>query len=198
MIIFLQSILHCGQEAAVCLAGSGERDCRTVYLTHRLVLNYTIIWGPDHSDCTATCSGPVATVYINSSQVFYQTNIIFQEVEIANCRQTLQTWTIKLVEFVFVRMMTVRNSQIVMLSGCNVQVVVCGFMCLHRKVNRTQQEQLTHWTQCWQWTQADSLDTLTQLAESVLDSLKSLDSQQHTLLSLAGSINSAYYDQKVM
>ena len=43
---------------------------------------------------------------------------------------------IKLVEFVFVRMMTV-SSQIVMLSGYNVQVVVCGFMNLVlRKVNQ--------------------------------------------------------------
>jgi len=30
-MIVLQSILHCGQEAAVCLADSGERDCRTMY-----------------------------------------------------------------------------------------------------------------------------------------------------------------------
>jgi len=41
--------------------------------------------------------------------------------------KNLRLMYIKLVEFVFVRMTTV-NSQIVMLSGCNVQVVVCGFM----------------------------------------------------------------------
>ena len=43
---------------------------------------------------------------------------------------------IELVEFVLVKMVTV-NPWIVMLSGCNVQVMAYGFMQLaHRKVNQ--------------------------------------------------------------
>ena len=72
--------------------------------------------GPDCSDHTCRCcslSSHVAAVYID----FYPAQL-------------------QLVEFVFMRMMTV-NSEIVMLRGCNLQVMVCGFMYLaHRKVSQ--------------------------------------------------------------
>ena len=71
-------------------------------------------------------SSHVSTVCITSQPNFQRTYI----------PKNLRSMYIKLVEFVFVRMTTV-NSQIVMLSRCNVQVVVCGFMNLVlRKVNQ--------------------------------------------------------------